>query len=416
MFERIFKQQSTQRQHRTGPLLEERLRYLVFKAAGGATDSSLARIACNLLMIARELNVKANAKLSIEKIATLANRWAHRRSRRNYSANVRGCQKRFVLLTVAWFRFLNRLIIPPSPLVRYEPLLSRFADNLEKDLGLAQRTVSGYCWCARKFLTHLLNQGQGRRALDKKTVQHYFSLLARSGYTRAGIRTYAQSLRSFLRFAEAQSLCPPGAAEAIVTPRVFREENLPVGPDWADVERLLASLDADDPKDIRDRAILLLLAHYGLRIDEIRQLQLEDVDWQRDIFFVRRSKQRRSRTYPLSPPLGEAIVQYLKKVRPRTAKDRTLFLRMRTPHKALGVGGLWTIVGRRLRRLGISVARPGPHCLRHARATHLLAQGHSLKEIGDLLGHNSPEATKIYAKVDLASLHEVAAFDLGGLL
>jgi hypothetical protein len=52
MFERLFKQKYTQRQHRTGPLFEERLRYLTFKAAGGATDSSLAHIACNLLMIA----------------------------------------------------------------------------------------------------------------------------------------------------------------------------------------------------------------------------------------------------------------------------------------------------------------------------------------------------------------------------
>jgi len=160
---------------------------------------------------------------------------------------------------------------------------------------------------------------------------------------------------------------------------------------------------------------LLLLAIYGLRIDEVRQLQLEDIDWEREQLLIRQSKQRRPRTYPLSHTVGEAIVGYLQKVRP-PCKDRTLFLRIRAPHRAFTVGGLWHIVGRRLRKLAIAVEHPGPHCLRHACATHLLTMGLSFKEIGDHLGHRSPDATHIYAKVDLAGLREIANFDLGGLL
>ena len=74
-----------------------------------------------------------------------------------------------------------------------------------------------------------------------------------------------------------------------------------------------------------------------------------------------------------------------------------------------------TIVAIRLRRLGVSLPHYGPHTLRHACATHLLAQGLCLKEIGDHLGHANPDTTRIYAKVDLVGLRQVADFDLGGL-
>ena len=79
------------------------------------------------------------------------------------------------------------------------------------------------------------------------------------------------------------------------------------------------------------------------------------------------------------------------------------------------LGNVWRIVAKRLRPLGVSLPHHGPHCLRHACASHLLTRGLSLKEIGDHLGHRRPESTRIYAKVDLTGLRQVADFDLGGL-
>jgi site-specific recombinase XerD len=76
----------------------------------------------------------------------------------------------------------------------------------------------------------------------------------------------------------------------------------------------------------------------------------------------------------------------------------------------------WQLVASRLRSLGIRLPQEGPHVLRHACATHLLAKGLSLKEIGEHLGHRLPETTAIYAKVDIAGLREVADFPLGGVL
>ena len=77
---------------------------------------------------------------------------------------------------------------------------------------------------------------------------------------------------------------------------------------------------------------------------------------------------------------------------------------------------MWAVVSRQLRNRALSIKHHGPHSLRHACATRLINQGLSLKEIGDHLGHRDVEATRIYAKVDLVRLREVANFDLGGLL
>ena len=106
---------------------------------------------------------------------------------------------------------------------------------------------------------------------------------------------------------------------------------------------------------------------------------------------------------------------YLRKARPQTAR-REVFLRLVPPFEPLTVPGLGTMVLGRLKSLDIKLPPYGPHALRHACASHLLAEGLSLKEIGDHLGHSDPRSTRMYAKVDLEGLREVARFDLGGLI
>lgn len=414
MFEQIFTRQSTIRRHRQGPLAEERRRYLAFKAEGGATWGTLCTTADYILAVANRLALGDKTTISLEAIDAAANSWA-RSSCKNPSATFRGRRRAFRSVACSWLGFLGRLTLPPREPEPYEHLVQEFAQYMAKERGFSPRTIAWHSWCIKDFLNRLVAQGKTVAGVDVKSVEDVFSWLGRKGYTRRSIQTYAQAVRAFLRYGEERGWCAAGLAAAIAVPRAFRQERLPSGPSWTDVQRLLASVDMKNRKDIRDRAILLLLAVYGLRVDEARQLQLEDIDWERELILIRASKQRRARVYPLSQSMGNAILRYIREVRPRT-KDRALFLRMKSPHRSLGVGGLWSIVGRRVRRLGIVVQHPGPHCLRHACAAHLLAQGLSFKEIGDHLGHRSPDSTRIYAKVDLASLREVGNFDLGGLL
>jgi integrase/recombinase XerD len=190
---------------------------------------------------------------------------------------------------------------------------------------------------------------------------------------------------------------------------------LPRGPQWSDVQKLLASCAGDRPTEIRDHVMLLLIAVYGLRSGEVRHLSLEDVDWDREIIHIRRSKQRKSQHYPLVHEVGAAILRYLREVRPRS-KRREIFLSMVQPYRTLSAGGFGAMVHKRLHRLGIVSVSYGPHSLRHSCATHLLAEGVSLKEIADHLGHVSLVATQIYAKVDLPGLRTVGDLPLAELV
>jgi integrase/recombinase XerD len=234
-------------------------------------------------------------------------------------------------------------------------------------------------------------------------------------YARTTVQTCASSLRSFFRYAETRDWCAAGIAASIMAPRVFQQESLPSAPSWSDVQKILDSTAGDRPRAIRDHAILMLLAIYGVRAGEVARLQLSNIDWERETIVFTRSKLLGSHSFPLCQPVGEAVIRYLKEARPASS-CRELFLTMRAPYRAITSGTLWPIVGLRLRQLGAAIKHHGPHSLRHACATRLINEGLSLKEVGDHLGHRGPETTRIYAKVDLVRLREVASFDLGGLL
>jgi len=167
--------------------------------------------------------------------------------------------------------------------------------------------------------------------------------------------------------------------------------------------------------DIRDKAITMLFAVYGFRSTEVATLRFEDIDWEQSLLSVSRVKRRGRQTYPLVSLVGNAIVRYINEVRQQSL-CREIFLTLTPPYRPISRGGLYQVISHRMKALGIQAPHLGPHSLRHSCATHLVAEGFSLKEIGDHLGHRCSSATRIYAKVDLPRLREVATFDIGGLL
>ena len=173
---------------------------------------------------------------------------------------------------------------------------------------------------------------------------------------------------------------------------------LPEGPSWDQIQRLIANLNTERPNHIRDRAIVLLLAVYGLRIGEVCGLTLDDLDWAHERLRVRRLKNKRTQDFPLTAEVGNAILKYLKNVRPRCS-SRSLFLTLRRPYRTMATTGASSCITCHVRALG-PAQHYGPHSLRHACASHLLNEGFSIKEIGDHLGHRSPRSTQIYAKVN----------------
>ena len=196
--------------------------------------------------------------------------------------------------------------------------------------------------------------------------------------------------------------------------RVYRHESLPLSPSWDDVKIILKNTEGDNSASIRDRAILMLLSIYGLRSSEVLKLQLEDIDWRNELLHLKRAKTSKLQTFPLSSTVGNALLRYIKEIRPNHCSRREVFLCRQAPYRPLT--STYHIVNKYMEPLGLAIKRHGPHALRHACASHLINEGVSLKEISDLLGHQELETTRIYTKVDLSSLRQIANLDFGDLL
>ena len=173
------------------------------------------------------------------------------------------------------------------------------------------------------------------------------------------------------------------------------------------VRQLLASIDRSTAVGRRDYAIVLLLARLGLRSGEVAFLELDDIDWNAGQLSVRGKSGQRSEL-PLPAEVGKAIAAYLG-TDGRSSTSRRVFFRSQSPVRGFrGASGVGSIVRHALQRAGIKAPTHGAHQFRHGLATEMLRQGASLSEIGEVLGHRSPQTTKIYAKVDLNALRTLA--------
>jgi integrase/recombinase XerD len=412
VFERLFQNPRVLARQQAGPLAEERRRYLAHCAAQQMSPSRLQHIARYILVITEALRLAERPGELITRTEIEAE--AARRLRERPKRRMLTC--RFTGSAVRWLTFLGRLqVAAPVPSV-YAEQVAAFADYLMHERGLSPKTVAYDRRTIHEFLAPI---EKAALPLQQLTVAQADELLAQKvrdeGYARITIQRWASTLRRFFRYAEGRGWCRPGLAAAIMAPRVFTREGLPIGPSWEDVKRLLAAAEGDRPVDIRDRALLMLLAVYGFRAGEVAALYLRDFDWERELLSVPHNKSQRPRTYPLCRPVGDAVLRYLREVRPRSNRQEVFLTRL-VPFRPLSANAVTMVVKRRLHALGLQLPHYGAHVLRHACATHLLAQGLSLKEIGDHLGHVSPDTTRIYAKVDLAALRTVGDFSLEGLL
>jgi site-specific recombinase XerD len=412
VFDQLFQNPRVLARQRAGPLAEERRHYLAICAEQQMSPARLQYIARYVLVITEALRLaeRSGEMITRAEVAAEADRRVRERKRR------RMLTCRFAGEAVRWLTFLGRLHVPATVPSVYAEHVAEFADYLLQERGLSPKTVAYDRRTIHEFLAQI---EKATLQLKVLTVVQVDELLAKKvrdeGYARITIQRWASTLRRFFRFAEGRGWCRQGLAAAIMAPRVFTHEGLPIGPAWDDVKRLLAAAEGDRPVDIRDRALLMLLAVYGLRAGEVAVLCLKDFDWEREVLSIPHSKSQRPRTYPLCRPVGDAILRYLREVRPRSNRQEMFLTRM-VPFRPLTANGLTMVVKRRLHALGLQLPHYGAHVLRHACATHLLAQGLSLKEIGDHLGHVSPDTTRIYAKVDLVALRTVGDFNLESLL
>ena len=411
MFETLFTYPTVVRRHREGPFAQERAAYLTALAAQSVARTTLIKQARCCLRVAIELEIwPADHCFDNDEVREMAFRYASRCR----AASSRNAEEHFRSTAADLLRRLGRLRLDHTAQPhRYEATLCEFIELQHEQSWLSDATCRSARWHIARFLDHLGRRGLVLETIQPTDIDAFYQHMALR-WSRRSLSRSVSFVRAWLRYCEMRGDVRPGLARAILAPRIYRHEALPMGPTWETVGRMLTVTRGDDAASIRDHAIILLLSVYGVRSGEVRRLRLDDIDWLRNRIRFVRSKSARHEEAPLVARVGNAIARYLREGRPQSA-NRVVFLRLRAPFTPLSPSGLYSTV----KRLFPACEQPrkgrGPHGLRHACARHLLESGLSFKEVGDHLGHRDPDTTRIYAKVRLTMLRQVAFDDLGGL-
>lgn len=293
----------------------------------------------------------------------------------------------------------------PSPVTSE---LEHFRHYLRDTCGLAESTCSSRV----KHVSSLLTQCFGLGAVDNsqmtaQDIEDCFVDYATrlKPVSLAVIRT---NLRSYLRFRALRGDRNQNLVAALPLIANYSHANLPKSLTEDQLDRLLQAFDLNNPVGLRDYGIARCLIDLGLRGHEVAQLSLESVDWSAGVLTITHSKTQRVQQLPLPVQTGQAIAQYLRHGRPTTA-NRRLFVRHRAPIDApLSVSAIRNTIFRAFRRCGLDEYLYRSHALRHSLAIRLQRSGASVKEIADALRHRNLQTTKVYAKVDLEKLRQVA--------
>jgi integrase/recombinase XerD len=294
----------------------------------------------------------------------------------------------------------------PAP-TEAQRLVDEFATYLQRQRALSPRTIESYRQLSRSFLDF---QFRGKPiSIAALRAQDVIALVQHEARRKCAgsAKNTTVALRSYLRFAHYSGILEHDFSAAVPTVADWALASIPRGLTEDEVRRVLESCNRQTSVGRRDYAVLLLLARLGLRASEVATLTLDDIRWDTGTILVH-GKGGKPRKLPLLADVGKAIAIYLKQDRP-TVPSRRVFLRVPAPHTELRYSSaICLVVQNALLRASLQTHSKGAHQFRHALATEMLKRGASLTDIGEVLRHEKPKTTFIYAKVDFASLRPIA--------
>ncbi len=277
----------------------------------------------------------------------------------------------------------------PEPVPWWDEDLGAYLSRLESQRGLSEHTVAAY----RRDLTQFFRHAEGRgldslAGIDRTSIRVFLAHLDGEGYARRSVARKISAIRAFLSDAVRRGTLGANPADGIARPKSRR--TLPKALTQRAATSLLEAIDGDDPKSLRDRAILETLYATGLRVSELASLTMDGTAGL-DRLAVE-GKGGRHRMIPLGAQARIAIDRYVRAGRPLLLGER--------PTDALWVGARGVPMSpRTLRRTVRDRAGTFPHALRHSFATHLLERGADLTSVQQLLGHVELGTTQIYTSV-----------------
>lgn len=305
-------------------------------------------------------------------------------------------------------------------------LSTQFLDHLRYERNVSVHTLRNYESDLQQFVAYLVppdaepaNRNGKKRApaqppepdikqIDHLTIREWLASLHSDRKKKSSIARKLAALRTFFQFLVREGVIESNPAKLVATPR--KEKKLPVHLSVEDAVRFIETPDADTLFGKRDRAILELLYATGMRVSELVQLNLRDIDFSNKLLRVF-GKRRKERIVPFGDPAAKALQDYLS-VREQFLMNAPATKRDAQPLILNYQGTRMTTrsVGRLIEKyikLCAGIHDISPHALRHSFATHLLDSGADLRDIQALLGHARLSTTQVYTHVSMEKLIEV---------
>jgi integrase/recombinase XerD len=288
------------------------------------------------------------------------------------------------------------------------PLLDAFHRHRLEVQGVAESTVRCDLKIVQQLVEFLRRRDRTTVTIRVADIDEFLSLCSCHMVPKTLARV-ATALRTYLGFLYMTGRVRRNLAMVVASPRVVRGDTPPRALAWPDVRRILRAINRKNRNGLRDYALLLTMAAYGLGAGEARGLTIESVDWRRRELHVVRPKTGRAVNLPLLPGVAKALAAYLRRGRPRHCTTRALFVRLHAPYAGLGSSGaIRHVLQKHAKAAGVSAAFLGSHVLRHSHACRQIDLGQSATVVGDILGHRRPESTSAYVRVALTRLRRMA--------
>ena len=290
-------------------------------------------------------------------------------------------------------------------------LLKKYSGYLKAGLARSDRTVSVYTSDIQTFFRFIELNGINPEKITREEVRHYLAWLATSanggnhGYTRTSIARKFVALRSFYKFLVGRAMIDTNPIPRTKQFQVKTERKLPTFLTYQEIDALMQSPDLSTPTGTRDKAILELLYSSGIRLSEIADMNVKDMNLHDDELLIR-GKSDKERLVYIGSVAREFLDRYVSHTRPQLAKPSEDAMFVNRYGNRLSKRSIEKIVSTHAKKAG---TRPGvhTHTLRHSFATHLLEGGADLRVVQELLGHASPTTTQIYTHITQTEARKV---------
>ena len=301
-----------------------------------------------------------------------------------------------------WLKFRQRYAVEPRE--PWASWLNDYGAFLKDHRGFGHLTVEGYVAFARRYLSWQFGDHEARWAdVRVQDIWQYAELCAK-GYASSYAKVRLGALRRFLGFVHLRGACSGQLAQAIPKIPNFRQRYSPGGLTDTQWKKLLRSFDRQTAQGCCEHAAALCMIELGLRNCEVVHLRLQDIDWEAGVVRVPVMKTGVARIVPLPATVGDVLRHYIKRFRGASPSDRVFLRHAKMAGTPVSTHCVRMAMRRAYRRCGFPGAYGGTHVLRRTFATRLHACGADLREIGDLLGHQDPMTTSLYADVTVSEI------------